>query len=113
MATAGRELRVRKSPNPDAVCFHAQQGAEKYLKAVLHGAGIPFTKTHNLLVLLDRVLALEPSWEMMRTDLQRLTAFGVNLRYPGRSADKATAREALAVARTVRSIARLRLGLKP
>jgi HEPN domain-containing protein len=31
--TAGRELRARKSPNYDAVCFHAQQCAEKYLKA--------------------------------------------------------------------------------
>ncbi len=34
-STAQRELRVRKSPNFDAVCFHAQQCAEKYLKALL------------------------------------------------------------------------------
>lgn len=34
-ATAGRELRARKTPNYDAVCFHGQQCAEKYLKAVL------------------------------------------------------------------------------
>ncbi len=27
-ATAGRELRARKSPNYDAACFHAQQCAE-------------------------------------------------------------------------------------
>lgn len=33
--TAARESRVRKSPNYDAVCFHAQQCAEKYLKARL------------------------------------------------------------------------------
>jgi HEPN domain-containing protein len=33
--TAGRELRARKSPNYDAVCFHAQQCGEKYLKAIL------------------------------------------------------------------------------
>lgn len=33
--TGGRELRARKSPNYDAVCFHAQQCAEKYPKAVL------------------------------------------------------------------------------
>jgi HEPN domain-containing protein len=32
--TAGRELRARKSPNYDAVCFHAQQCAEKYLNAL-------------------------------------------------------------------------------
>ena len=34
-ATAGREMRARKNPNYDAVCFHTQQCAEKYLKAVL------------------------------------------------------------------------------
>ena len=28
-ATASREIRVRKAPNFDAVCFHAQQCAEK------------------------------------------------------------------------------------
>ncbi len=34
-ATARRELRARKDPNYDAACFHAQQCAEKYLKACL------------------------------------------------------------------------------
>jgi len=34
-ATAGREMRARKAPNYDAACFHAQQLAEKYLKAFL------------------------------------------------------------------------------
>ncbi len=33
-ATAGRELRARRHPNYDAACFHAQQTAEKYLKAL-------------------------------------------------------------------------------
>jgi HEPN domain-containing protein len=32
---ARRELRVRRLPNYDACCFHAQQCAEKYLKAFL------------------------------------------------------------------------------
>jgi HEPN domain-containing protein len=39
-ATANREIRVRKSPNFDAVCFHAQQCAEKYLKALLQEADL-------------------------------------------------------------------------
>ena len=48
-STARRELRVRKSPNFDAVCFHAQQCAEKYLKALLQerGAAIPRGRTAN------------------------------------------------------------------
>ncbi|NUM45036.1 MAG: HEPN domain-containing protein [Anaerolineales bacterium] len=36
-----------------ALCFHAQQAAEKSLKAVLIGHGIPFPRTHNLRTLLD------------------------------------------------------------
>lgn len=34
-STAKREYRVRKDPNYDAVCFHAQQAAEKYIKGFL------------------------------------------------------------------------------
>lgn len=34
-ASAGREYRARRNPNYDAACFHAQQVAEKYLKAWL------------------------------------------------------------------------------
>ena len=34
-AVAERESRVRKRPSPGAVCYHAQQCIEKYLKAVL------------------------------------------------------------------------------
>jgi len=112
-ATAARESRVRKDPNYDGVCFHAQQYAEKYLKAVLQEAGIAFAKTHNLAALLDQIVAMEPSWEMMRPALRELTNHSVNVRYPGETADKATALESLAVARQVRSLARLRLGLEP
>lgn len=44
MATAKRELRARSTPNYDAVCFHAQQCAEKHLKALLQEEAIPFGK---------------------------------------------------------------------
>lgn len=37
-ASAGRELRARKLPNYDSACFHAQQCAEKLLKAALQQA---------------------------------------------------------------------------
>jgi HEPN domain-containing protein len=39
-ATAQRELQVVNDANYDAVCFHAQQCIEKYLKARLQEAGI-------------------------------------------------------------------------
>jgi HEPN domain-containing protein len=36
----------------DVACFHAQQGAEKYLKAYLITRGVDFPFTHNLARLL-------------------------------------------------------------
>jgi HEPN domain-containing protein len=50
--TARRELRVRISPNYDATCFHAQQTAEKYLKAFLQENAANIPKTHQLVDLL-------------------------------------------------------------
>ena len=52
-ASALREVRARKSPNYDAACFHTQQCVEKYLKGILQSENIPFTKTHDLCLLLD------------------------------------------------------------
>lgn len=55
-ATALREIRARKNPGYDSACLHAQQCAEKYLKARLQEANIAFTKTHDLVKLLNMVL---------------------------------------------------------
>jgi HEPN domain-containing protein len=112
-ATAGRELRARKEPNYDAACFHAEQCAEKYLKAILQEANISFGRIHNLIALLELLLRVDTSWESMRSHLQRLTGFAVSVRYPGESADRGTAREALILCRAIRSHARARLGLEP
>ena len=98
-----------------AACFHAQQCAEKYLKARLQEAVIAFSRTHNLTVLFDLLLPVEPGWDKLRAKLLALTAFSVAYRYPGASADKdtATAREALNFCREVREQVRLSLGLTP
>lgn len=109
--TAQRELRARKAPNYDASCFHAQQCAEKYLKARLQEAGIAFGKTHNLSALLKLALAVEPLWEQLRPSLHLLTEYAVEVRYPGETADKAMARAAVAECRNVRSCIRAGLGM--
>ena len=62
-ATVQRELRARKAPNFDAACFHAQQCAEKYLKALLQEANVPFGKTHNLIALLELLLSIDSAWD--------------------------------------------------
>lgn len=110
-ATMDREARVAEDTHFEAVCFHAQQCAEKYLKARLCEAGIAFGKIHNLVVLLGHVLDLEPSWESYREDLAYLSAFAVSVRYPGDSADQDNAIDAERRCRAFRGAARRALGL--
>ncbi|GAG36127.1 unnamed protein product [marine sediment metagenome] len=106
-----REARARKNPNYDGACFHAQQCAEKYLKARLCEAGIEFARTHDLVVLLNQVVSVEPMWEVFREDLAYLSAFAVEVRYPGESADKESAADARMRCRHFRLAARKTFGL--
>jgi HEPN domain-containing protein len=103
LATAKRELRARSAPNYDAACFHAQQCAEKYLKALLQEGAIPFGKTHNLSLLLDLLQESHPALELLRPVLAILNAFAVEYRYPGESADKEVARQAVKMAGEVKA----------
>lgn len=89
-----RECRARKRPSFDGACFHAQQCAEKYLKARLCEADVAFNKIHDLVALLEQGLHLEPSWEAFREDLAFLSDFAVTFRYPGEAADKSSAQDA-------------------
>jgi HEPN domain-containing protein len=93
------------------VCFHAQQCAEKYFKATLVDAGIEFEKTHDLGILLDMLVRLEPSWEKLRKDMDSLAGLAVEVRYPGYCAEAEDADVALEIASQVRQVVRQRLGL--
>ena len=110
-ATPQRELNVTDRPNYDAVCFHTQQCAEKYLKAFLQEAGLAFPRTHDLADLLGSALSIEPTWTSMTADLNALSAFAVEYRYPGESADLDEAREALQKCENVREVIRRALHL--
>jgi len=110
-ASLQREVRARKNPNHDAACFHAQQCAEKYLKARLQEANLAFQKTHNLLDLLALVLAVESGWNVLQSDLALLNRYSVDYRYPGKSATKADAKAALVHCRAVRKTVRQSFGL--
>ena len=87
--------RARKHPSYDAAVFHAQQCAEKYLKARLEEAGIAFSRTHDLLVLHHLVLSVEPGWIVLQPFLIFLNPFAVAYRYPGISATEGDAKDAL------------------
>ena len=63
---AQMSYRARKYPSYDAAVFHAQQCAEKYLKARLEEAAMGFVRTHNLLMLHQLVLPVELNWRGWR-----------------------------------------------
>jgi len=111
LTTAFRELRARKNPNYDSACFHSQQCIEKYLKGVLQALGMPFTKTHDLSVLLNSCLHAYPLWESYRPDMQMLTQYAVAFRYPGVSASRDDAKAAVAAADRLCGALRAAMGL--
>ncbi len=111
-ATAEREWRVRENPNYDAVCFHCQQCVEKYLKARLQEANITFPKIHDLVALLDLVKPVEPFWVSFQSSFQRLTDYAVEFRYPGETADKEDAADAIQMYRQIRHTIRMSMGLE-
>ena len=94
------------------IAYHAQQCAEKYLKARLCEAQIPFGKIHDLVALLEQVIKVELNWEIFRKDHAYLSDFAVMFRYPGESADKKAAVEAKCLCGFFRKIARSSLKLR-
>jgi len=91
----------------DTVCFHCQQAAEKYLKALLISRGIDFPRTHDLVLLRGR--AEETGELTLRLEeLQPLNRYSVEARYPGdwEPIELHEATEALAMARGVRDAVR-------
>lgn len=75
---------------PRIACWHAQQAAEKALKAALLLRGTAVPRTHNLVAL--RAM-LEPT-EREGIDvgaLAELTAWGTEVRYPGDAAEPSIA----------------------
>jgi HEPN domain-containing protein len=105
-ATAQRELQVQEMPNYDAVCFHSQQCTEKYLKACLQEENIAFNRIHDLSRLLDLLLPVEPGWETLRPTLEILTAYAVEFRYPGISANQELAAQSFEDCVEIRQIIR-------
>lgn len=92
------------------VCFHGQQCAEKYLKALLTFHGADFPKAHDLLDLLH----LLPANAKVNVDLEEISEinrFSVEARYPGdwEPITRDDAEHAVSVARQVRDAVRARL----
>ncbi|MCH7871786.1 MAG: HEPN domain-containing protein [Planctomycetes bacterium] len=64
------------------VAYHAQQCAEKQIKAYLVCCGIDFPYTHNIAYLLE-LCAGTTDWSDRLRDAEELTPYSVTARYPG------------------------------
>jgi HEPN domain-containing protein len=104
-------IALAKEPLHDQQCFHCQQAAEKYLKALLEELGLSVQKTHELEDLLDQLLPHHRSLGSLRRGLAFLSQFAVGARYPGDNASKRQAASALRSAGKVRHACRHLLGL--
>lgn len=109
MNTAQREFAVQDEPNHDAVCFHAQQCAEKYIKARLIEEGLPVMRTHDLEILLNQLLPFEVGLTDLLQAVRILSAMAVEVRYPGMAADEDDAAEALRSSEKIRAAIRASL----
>ena len=113
LRSAAHLLKMDDCPT-DAVCFHAQQCAEKYLKALLVAQGIEFRKIHDLGELTTLLPPrLRPSLDDKEQD--RLTEYATITRYPGNyePISLSEARQAVKIARRVRREVRELLEEKP
>jgi len=66
----------------DACCFHAQQAAEKYLKAYLVSRQIHFPKIHDLQALVNLCMAINSSFNEIMEPALRLSDYAIAPRYP-------------------------------
>jgi len=87
---AKSDLAVATQPPPEGVlyetlCYHAQQAAEKCLKAVLVDAGVAFPFTHSLARLITIVQNSGVAWDTNLDQAAELTEYAVESRYPGAS----------------------------
>jgi len=107
LISAKHLLTLRENQPTDSICFHAQQCAEKYLKALLTFQGIDFARTHDiarLLGLIPEGIAIELSDEKQAL----LTDYATTGRYPGayETIDPDEAQEAVHDAEGVRKAVR-------
>jgi HEPN domain-containing protein len=87
------------------ICFHFQQAAEKYLKAVIVADELEFQKVHDLVALLKICLQRRPELSRRMPDCKVLNRYYIDTRYPVHwptNYSKHTALKAKAAAEAIR-----------
>jgi HEPN domain-containing protein len=105
-----RALRGKK-PSTFGACFHAQQCAEKYMKALLESKNVRFPFTHDLELLNTKCISAGIKITVEEKWLRLLSGYAAAARYDGERPSLEDAKEALEIAKEVRKFARKFLGL--
>ncbi len=89
------------------ICFHAQQCAEKYVKALLVYLSVPFPKVHDIGELLHLVPA-SIKVPLTAEEQEQLTFYATTARYPGdyEPVSREDAEEMISAARKLRDAIR-------
>jgi HEPN domain-containing protein len=93
--------------NPDIrlaiVCFHAQQAAEKCLKAMLFTHSVEFRRTHDLHELASLVTETGAALPCTMDALDRLNPYAVIFRYDDTEIETLTRDQAASLIETIRT----------
>lgn len=99
-------------PYKGIICFHFQQCAEKYIKAILVLKETSFPKTHDLTVLNKICERAGVLIGINEDDLDLLSGYAATARYPGAEPTLEDTREAQKTAKSIRKFSQTILGLK-
>ncbi len=80
---AARILLASEIEEYESVGFHAQQAAEKFIKAFLVRHQVEFPKTHDIARLRELVASVDSELARRVAPADSLTPYGVEFRYPG------------------------------
>jgi HEPN domain-containing protein len=81
--SAARLLAADQQAILDVAIYHCQQAAEKALKGILVYWDLRVEKTHDIGLLIERTMQIEPGFSAWRDVGDRLTPFATAYRYPG------------------------------
>lgn len=96
---------LENDPITDSICFHAQQAAEKYLKAYLVSQEQTLPKTHDINTLLKQCIVIDKDF-LNLSNAVILTDYAVELRYPDDYyiPDLEEAIEAITIAKNIKTL---------
>lgn len=92
---------VNWNVDPQTICFHAQQGVEKAIKAVLVSRNLEVGRTHDLNKLFYQIEKLSLDFPISLEKLSKLNPYAVTVRYDDLEVDTITIDEAEIVLNTV------------